>query len=81
MKLDNKDYINILLFIAVLILMFIIVVKIGQEGAQCTLNPLEFGAEKLMGKNGYPVTCQCSLMTEGEWPIMFFDHNSTSFQT
>ncbi len=77
MKLDHKDYTNILLFIAVLILLFIIIFKIQGDGVQCTLNPLEYGANQLRELNAREVNCQCDLLTQGNSPSLYFNHNQT----
>lgn len=80
MKLDHKDYINILLFIVVVILMFVIVVKIQGEGTQCTLNPLEYGANQLRNQNNKEIMCQCNLISDGISPTLYFDHNNSYFE-
>ncbi len=78
MKLDHKDYINLLLFIAVIILMFIIVVKIQGDGAQCTFNPLQYGANQLRELNNEEVSCSCNLLSELPSGTLWFNHNGTS---
>lgn len=75
-KLDIKDWTNLLLFIVVVILMYIVLVKIGSEGVECTLNPLVYGAEQLQGINSKPLQCSCSLYTDGDSQTLHF--NSTS---
>ncbi len=81
MKLDIRDAMNLLLFIVVGILLFILVFKIGSDGAQCTLNPLEFGASQLRGaNNNEEIMCSCSLLTEHPSPTLHFNHNSSRFE-
>jgi hypothetical protein len=79
MKLDVKDYINLLLFIAVVILLFIIIVKIQGDGVQCTFNPLEYGANQLRELNNEDLMCSCTLFSELPSGTLFFNHNSTTY--
>ena len=81
MKLDHKDVINALLFLTVVILLFIIIVKIGQEGVQCTLNPLEYGANQLKELNSQAILCQGSLIGGLPSSTLYFDHNSSGFES
>ncbi len=76
MKTDH--IIHILLFVAIGILMFVVIVKLGQETSQCTLNPLEYGANQLKELNNKQVSCQCNLYDQFEsTPTLYFDHNSS----
>ena len=77
MRLDYRDIIEILLFVAVVILLFIVIVKIGQDGTQCTLNPLIYGANELREQNNKEIICQCNLLSTSPTPTLYFNHNNT----
>lgn len=71
----------ILLMLSTVICIFIIVVKIGQDGTKCTLNPLEFGVTKLIEANeGKEILCSCNLLIDGEAPTLWFTNNKTWFE-
>lgn len=77
MKLDHKDYINLLLFIAVVILLFVVTIKMGTEATQCILNPLQFGVKQLQDSNTERVLCSCDILGGGYGKGIWFDENGT----
>ncbi len=80
MKIDKNNIIHFLLFIVILILMYVVVVKIEQDGAQCTFNPLVYGANQLYESNNKEVMCQCNLLTDNPSPTLYFNHNSSRME-
>ena len=53
--------------------------KINTEGAQCSIDPLVYGAKQLEDANKYPVSCSCSLITPNPSQTLHFNSEGKSF--
>ena len=47
------------LFIVLALLLWIMFVEIRSEGAQCTLDPVKYGLDKMARENQVPISCNC----------------------
>ncbi len=77
MKFDIRDLVILMLLIAVGISAFILTVKIGDEGTQCTLDPLVYGAKKLAATNPHEILCQCNMLADTPSETLYFDKNGS----
>lgn len=69
LKPGTKKFL-IILFVIVAIAFFILLFKIIIENSECTSNPLVYGANRIIGKDGEPLYASCSCSGTG-WSFWF----------